>query len=249
MAGRNRQSVGEKSNVSVSPVILVTLSFALFSASVLLLEGCGKSNSSDVDKKIITPTEKKKAELLKKIDRKFENSDNHYELGQLYHNQGLLVKAEYEYNVALSFDPAHKNSQAAMVKVLLDNGNKPKSELTADIYINQASASAVEMLKLALAFQHQQLDEYALSCYRQALNLAPNSAKINRQIGYYYLSKGNKERARDYLVRSFQINPNQPEVAGQLGRLGIEVRIPRKKQESTKKLETMVQKSDKELTQ
>jgi Flp pilus assembly protein TadD len=75
--------------------------------------------------------------------------------------------------------------------------------------------------------------------------MAPNSAKINRQIGYYYLSKGNKDVARDYLSRSFQLNPNQPEVAGELGRLGVAVKIPRKTEKSTKKLDKMVEKSEK----
>ncbi|KKK97910.1 hypothetical protein LCGC14_2648010, partial [marine sediment metagenome] len=80
-----------------------------------------------------------------------------------------------------------------------------------------------------------------------ALHLAPNSAKIHRQIGYYYLSRNNKVRAKEYLVRSFQLNPNQPEVSGELGRLGVAVRIPRKTERSTKKLEKIVEQSDKDL--
>jgi Flp pilus assembly protein TadD len=136
-----------------------------------------------------------------------------------------------------------------LVKVLLDTGDVSKSKLSADIYINQTSASAVESLKLALAFQHQNLDEYAMICYRQALNLAPNSAKVNQQMGYYYLSKGDKERAKDYLIRSYQIDPYQPEVAGELGRLGVEVKIPRKTETSSKKLDKVLGESDKQLTQ
>jgi tetratricopeptide (TPR) repeat protein len=89
------------------------------------------------------------------------------------------------------------------------------------------------------------LDEYALTCYQQALRLAPNSAKINRQIGYYYLSKGNKAQGKDYLSRSFQLNPNQPDVAGELGRLGVVVKVPRKVQKQTKKLDKIVEESDK----
>ena len=100
---------------------------------------------------------------------------------------------------------------------------------------------------MGLAFQKEGLDEYALGCYQQALHLAPSSAKINRQIGYYYLSKGDKERAIDYLSRSFQLDPAQPEVAGQLGRLGGAVRIPRKTQKNTKKLAKIVEQSDKRV--
>jgi hypothetical protein len=56
-------------------------------------------------------------------------------------------------------------------------------------------------------------------------------------MGYYYLSKNDKVRAKEYLVRSFQLDPNQPEVAGELGRLGVEVRIPQRTDASGKQLE------------
>ena len=79
------------------------------------------------------------------------------------------------------------------------------------------------------------MDEYALVCYRQALGLSPNSAAIHKQIGYYYLSKKDMVLAEEYLRRSFQLDPYQPEVAGELGRMGVVVQIPRKVDKSGKK--------------
>ena len=192
-----------------------------------------------------TATDEKKTELLKRIDHRFEDPEAHYELGQMYHAEGLWTKAEDSYNTALNFKPAHRHAQAAMVKVMIDSGNTTKAAQLADIYMGQASIDAAESLRLALAFQKQQLDEYAVQCYQQAMRLAPNSAKVNRQMGYYYLSKGNKERARDYLSRSFALNPNQPEVAGELGRLGVETRIPRKTEQNTRRMDKIVEESDK----
>jgi len=193
-----------------------------------------------------TPSEKKKAELLRKVDRKFEDSQSHYELGQLYQADRLWPQAEYEYNTALGFDPVHRPAQAALIKVLKLSGNTAKSELSADFFINQATSSASSSLQLALAFQKEELDEYALTCYQQAMRLAPNSARINRQMGYYYLSKGEKDRARDYLTRSFQLDRNQPEVAMELGRLGIAVQRPRKTQHRTKSLDKIVDEADRQ---
>ena len=226
-----------------------------FLVCTLLFSGCDSFNKGrnakgpQVDEVEPTPAEKKKAKLLKQIDRKFENPDTHFELGRLYQADGLWTRAEYHYNIAFSFDPAHRAAQAAMVKVLLDSGDTAKAKLSAEIYTNQVSGSAAGSLQLALGFQRQQLDEYALTCYQQALQLAPNSAKINRQIGYYYLSKGDIARAKDYLTRSFQLNSNQPEVAGQLGRLGVEIKRPRKVEKGTKKLDKIVEQSDKEISQ
>lgn len=219
---------------------------------VLLFGGCEsfgvrKAKSPAIDEIAKTPADEKKAKLFKVIDRKFENPKAHFELGQLYQADGLWSQAEHEYNVALGFDPAHRQAQAAMVKVLSDGGDIAKSQIYADIYMNQVSGSAAESLKLGLAFQGQGLDGYALGCYRQALRLAPTSAKINRQIGYYYLSKGNREQARSYLSRSFQLDPLQPEVAGELGRLGVVVTIPRKTTRDTKKIDRIVEQSDKKV--
>ena len=214
----------------------------------LLLCGCKgpKTGSSQSDRITKTPAEQKKADLLRKLDRKFENPDAHYELGQLYHADGMWSKAQYHYNIALSFAPVHRPAQAAMVRALQDGSDKVKAKITVDIYMNQVGNSATESLKLGLAFQKQLLDDYALSCYRQALHLAPNSAKINRQIGYYYLSKQDKVRATEYLSRSFQLDPKQPDVAGELGRLGVQIRIPQKIEKNTRKLDKILEESDKE---
>jgi len=216
-----------------------------FLVCALLFSGCNSEKTKELKEVGMTPAEKEKAQLLKRIDRKFENPSAHYELGRLYQADGLWSQAEHQYSIALSFDPAYRDAQAARVKMLLESGDTVKAELLADEYMRQASVSAAGSLRLALAFQKQGMDEYALACYQQALRLAPNSAKINRQIGYYYLSKNDKNRAKDYLTRSFQLNPNQPEVAGELGRLGVGVKIPRKT-EKGKKLDKIVEESDRD---
>jgi len=171
--------------------------------------------------------EQRKAELLKQLDLRFENPDVHFELGQLYRAEGQWTKAEYHYDIALGFEPAHRPAQAALVKGLVDNGETAKAEQYAKAYINRVSSSAMASLQLADSFHKQGLDKYALTSYKQALRLAPNSSEVNKQLGYYYLSRDDKAQAKDYLSRSFQLNPNQPDVAGELGRLGVVVKIPR----------------------
>lgn len=220
---------------SVFVLILVLLSLYC----TLLLVGCNESQTAGakVDRSQSIPPAARKAELLKELERKFENPQAHFELAQLYQAEGLSQKAEYHYNTALTFDPSLAQAQAAMVRLFLDGGDAAKGKTYADVYIKQASPSPVQSLRLGMAFQKEQLDDYALACYQQALNLAPNSARVNKQIGYYYLSKGDKVQAKEFLVRSFQLDPNQPEVAGELGRLGVEVRIPVKAGTGTKKLE------------
>ncbi|MHC4456180.1 MAG: hypothetical protein ACYS0I_03640 [Planctomycetota bacterium] len=208
----------------------------------VLLVGCQKGAKIEKEKIVLSPTEAKKAQLLERIDSKFEDPGAHFELGQLYQAERRWTQAEYEYNTALSFDPAHRPAQASIVKVLLDSGSKATAKITADIYMSQVSASADESLLLAVEFQKRDLDEYALSCYRQALRKAPNSAMINRHLGYYYLGKGNDERAKEHLSRSFRLNPHQPDIAQELGRLGVVVEIPKQ----TSLLEKILKRSETE---
>jgi|GEM_PF-1718154 len=173
------------------------------------------------------PSKVTKADLQYQLERKFENPDAHCELGQLYCDEGQYAKAEYHFDIALQFDPVHRPTQAAMVNMFVKRGDKAKAQLYADMYIKQAAGSVSQSLELGQAFQTQGSDEYALACYQQALGLSPDSPEVNKHLGYYYLAKADKARAQEYLTRSFQTNPNQPDVALELGRLGVVVETPR----------------------
>ncbi len=205
-----------------------------------LAGGCQKTTVETTSEVMVSDIQEQKAQLLNQIEAKYESPDAHYKLGKLYQADGLWNKAEWHCNVALSFDPVHRQAQAAIVKLLADGGNQPRSSLSAEIYINQVSSSAQASLRLGQAFQMEALDEYAMACYQQALGMVPNSAAIHRQIGYYYLSKGDNVRAEEYLKRSFAINPYQAEVAGVLGRMGVIVQVPRKTENNTKKLDKIL---------
>ncbi len=239
---REVKTGGFDSWISTAPYISI---FFIFSF-VFFLTGCNETSSTtpQVDQIQQIPTESRKTELLDSLNRKFENPEAHFQLGQIYHSEGLWAKAEYHYNVALSFDPSLRDAQAAMVKLFLDSGETAKSKTYADIYMKQVSTAAGQALRLGIAFQNQRLDEYALACYQRGLTLAPNSAKIHKQIGYYYLSKNDTNRAKEYLTRSFQLDANQPEVAGELGRLGVEVKIPQNTRTDTKELDKIVEQTN-----
>jgi tetratricopeptide (TPR) repeat protein len=192
----------------------------------LFVIGCRNTSTARVDQNVRAATDIHKAELLKELDKKWENPPVHFELGQLYHAAGDYSKAEYYYNIALGFNPAYREVQAAMVKVQLDKGDKTKADWVANGYMTQVASMPEQLLSLGVAFEKQGLDDYALKCYQEALKTAPDSSAVNRQLGYYYLAKNKKDLAKEYFIRSFQLNPDQPDVAGELGRLGVAVRIP-----------------------
>jgi tetratricopeptide (TPR) repeat protein len=207
---------------------------------VLLVFGCQRADAPGVARNVRTAADIRKAELIKELDRKWENPAAHYELGQLYHAASDWSKAEWHYNIALGFNPAYRDAQAAIAKLQLDKGDKAKGEWAAKAYMAQVASSPEQMVALGVAFERQGLDGYALKCLKDALAMAPDSYTVNRQLGYYYLARNQKESAKEYFIRSFQINSNQPDVAGELGRLGVAVRIP---QAATPSSETASQSS------
>jgi tetratricopeptide (TPR) repeat protein len=184
----------------------------------ILIGGCPPGRSDQP-----TTTAQARQRIQNQIESNYKDPDAHYQLGKLNQADGLWAQAEHEFTVALSFDPVHRPSQAAMVKVLFDSGQSAKAKLSTGFYINQASTSAAGSLELGSAFQKEGLDDAALTCYQRAFSLAPTSAPVNKQLGYFYLKKSDKEKAKDYLIRSFQADPYQPDVAGELGKLGVAI--------------------------
>ncbi|MBP8911028.1 MAG: hypothetical protein KBI32_05955 [Phycisphaerae bacterium] len=219
MTGRQR---------SAKPVAKEILLHVLLCTALFALWGCGDGARTvrPIDTIPVPPSDKTEAQLLAELDRKFENPQAHYELARLYHKSQNWNKAEYHYNVALGFQPSNRAAQAGVVKMNIDRGQTAQAEQFANTYIRQAGVAVSEMLRLGWEFEQVGLDAYALRCFRQALEAAPDSFEANRQIGFYYLGKGDNTLAKQYLMKSFQLNPRQPDVAGALGRLGVVVEAP-----------------------
>ena len=168
----------------------------------------------------------RKMELLEQIEKKYENPEAHYQLGKLSYEEGHLDKADFEYHVALGFDPVHYRAQAGLVRVATDQKQADRARIIAELYINQAAVSAPASIRLGKAFQNEGLGDYALSCYYQASGVAPKSPEPYKLIGYHYLEKGDKVRAEENFRRSFELDPYQADVAAELGRLGVVIGSP-----------------------
>ncbi|MDH4202092.1 MAG: hypothetical protein OEV87_04300 [Phycisphaerae bacterium] len=192
----------------------------------LSLAGCGSSEKAPTSDQVTAAAQTEKGQLLEKIDRRYENPEAHYKLGRLYYNEGALDRADFEYRVTLGFDPVHYRAQAGVVKVLEDQKAPQRAQTIAELYISQTAVSAKNSLRLGKAFENEGLSEYALSCYYQTIGLDPEMAEPYKLLGFHYLNAGDKVRAEENLRRSFELNPYQPDVSGELGRLGVIITTP-----------------------
>lgn len=165
-------------------------------------------------------------ELRGKLDKKFEDPEAHYQLGKLAHSRRQFDKAIFEYHTALGFNPMHYRAQAGIVKATMDQKKPDQANTIAELYISQAAFSAPRSLQLGRVFEKEGLDNHALGCYYQAAGLAPKSSEPYKMLGHYYMAKGDKVRAEENLRRSFELNPNQPDVSSELGRLGVHIQGP-----------------------
>ena len=124
---------------------------AMVMVSVLAF-GCASKKKENVVSKISTPTgEMSKIELQRKVERKYTDAEAHYKLGKLYQADGLWEKAEAEYHIASSFDPAHWRAEAAKVKMLQQKGETDRSKLTAEQAMNRASVLAESSLLFSMS--------------------------------------------------------------------------------------------------
>lgn len=220
MTGKRRGS-GPAARKLILCVLLGSVLFVLWSC-----EGVGTKPNPPASTMTVTsdPTE---AQLLAELDKRWENAQAQYQLARIYHQAQNWTKAEWRYSNALGLDPANKAAQAGQVKLFIDRGDPAKAEQFARGYMQQAALSSVrESLRLGWEFRQVNLDEYALRCFRQALDADPSSFEANKQIGFYYRDKGDTAKTKQYLLRSFELNPRQPDVAGALGKLGIIVQLP-----------------------
>ena len=173
------------------------------------------------------PRNQKKIGLLTDLDKKYDNPEAHYNLGRLYYLDGMYDRARFHYDVALKFNPVHYRAMAGMVKTLRQEGKTLEAKEKSRAYIAQASESVQRLVRLGDAFMKHELPELAIDCYQQVLRMEPESAVAYKKIGMYHLEKDQKVKAEEYLRRSFEIDPYQADVAGELGKMGIVVEIPR----------------------
>ena len=216
--------------------------FRHISATVFLAVLCAAAGCNEVDVNTgdIPPVRSdiRKTELLQQLQRRFADPELHFELGKIYQTEGQWDKAVFEFRVAKGYNPVHWDAAAATVKTFYQAGKNDRAVIMSENYINEAGYSATSSLQLGKAFQNEMLEDEALTCYQQALRIAPDSAGLNKQVGYYYLAKNDLVRAEQYLRRSFEIEPSA-EVSGALGRLGIAVELPRKNVIDAGKLDQM----------
>jgi len=200
-------------------------SYAAISLVICVLAGCRTPSNPSRNRAMDTIPDKE-SYLLSELKTRYQNAEAHCELGRYYLNQGSMDKAKFHLETALGFDSALRPAQAAYIRLTSElEGEMAGQRLCAE-YQRPLLSSVPEMIKLANALGDEGLDTLSLSCFQRILSIQPNSAEAHRQLGYFYLARKDNEKAKLHFSRSFEANPNQPDVAGELGRMGVTIETP-----------------------
>ena len=196
-------------------------------AVALLLAGCTETEKGPTGGGVVTTADRKVA-LRSAIDQRFENPRAHYELGKIYRDEGLWEQAEFHFGVVTRIAPTHWPARAALVRLLTDRKRTADASVAVRSFVGQ-TASPVELMRLTQAFRNEGLEGPALEALQEGLKRWPDSALIYKQLGLYYLAKEDHRQAEQYLRRSFELDGHQPDVAYELGKLGVIIETPKPK--------------------
>jgi len=197
----------------------------MLTVALALMTGCQPAPVNDPLAGLSPDQQKQK--LFEQFEARYGTPMAHYKLGQIYETEGELRRAGYHYENAADFKPYFWAAQAASVKAYQDAKFPDKVARLEDKWATMA-AHADDCLSLAKAYELVGLTAPAKAVYAKAEKVAPKSAKVFKASGYFYLANKDKAIAEAKFRRSFELDPYQPDVSAELGKMGVIVQSPRK---------------------
>ncbi|HUW81305.1 MAG TPA: tetratricopeptide repeat protein [Phycisphaerae bacterium] len=133
-----------------------------------------------------------------------------------------LDEAIHWFDSAIESFPGYTDAQIAHVQALDLQGKYRKALQAAEWADTYVGPGAKQKLVLAGHYERiGDLDE-ALLCYRQAAAIESDNSYVRAELGRFYARQGLTSQARAEFQRAQELRPTDPDVAGDLARLGPE---------------------------
>lgn len=158
--------------------------------------------------------ESKQWDYVKLGERKIkENPDNPYfyaELASQYAEMGLYIKSLECYRKALEKDAYHADWWAELGSLLFISNEKKKAEQAFIISLRIDPNCFPSLRNLALLYLESGQQNDALTLLYKAENIQSDNPEILHLIGCILHEKGEKQKAKEYFLRSYTLSPNNP---------------------------------------
>ncbi len=151
----------------------------------------------------------KKATLKNFILEQPDNASLYAQLGAVYNNAGDYDSSIIAYKKAISIDASNSDNYNQLGMVYGRNKGMFDSSI---YYLNMAiakdpnNADAYENLGVGYAMKKD--FQNALTIFRQGLQVNPNSAKLNLNLGYTYMNMGKPAEGQPYINRAYELDPS-----------------------------------------
>ena len=176
--------------------------------------------------KTTTYYRKAKQEFQTAAENDPTGSNRHFNLGRVCQDLKEYDQAVREYDLAIQYFPGNAKAHWGKIYCLVNKG-APQEQ------INEAVATAVKDVQLdpgriyltwAMGYYHTERISEMPAMLTKAAEASPKDAYVQATVGRFYQAIGDTGSAIKHLVIAYELNPNQPGVAYDLGMLGQ--RIP-----------------------
>lgn len=156
--------------------------------------------------------------LMPNTDNRFSYviADIHFDIANIYKNQGRLAEAADEYATALKFNPQRAETLFNYGKTLYASG-RPVDALATFRKVLRLDEKFYEAHN-EMGIAHEMLREYraAEKSYLECIEIEPRFAQAHRNLGLLYVTKlGEGDKAVLHLEKTLELDPDQPD-AGKL---------------------------------
>ncbi len=148
-------------------------------------------------------------------------TDRHYNLASAYQELKEYGRAIAEYDRALQCYPGNGKAHSGKIDCLVKM-KAPQKQL--DEVVATAASIVLQpgriYLTLAMAYYYAGRTAEVPAALEKAVKAAPSDPHVQVRAGRFYRALGDIDSAKKYLRIAYQLNPEEPDVAYELGILG-----------------------------
>jgi tetratricopeptide (TPR) repeat protein len=184
---------------------------AAHSGKAVVLLNRLQSSSFTVIKNRDSILKQAESECQQSLSRDPYNPEAHYNLGQVYKEQGKLMEASAEFNEAIKSDPSYSDAYAGLGMAKLQTNSFAEAEENFKRAVSLNSGNSTAHFGLGKTYVRQGRFDDAIKELNTSLYQNPNSAPARQALGEAYEGQGNTVAAIKEYQESLRIKPENSE--------------------------------------
>jgi tetratricopeptide (TPR) repeat protein len=163
--------------------------------------------------------------LLEAAIAKNKSSPVHHDwLGQVYMRSGQVDKAETAFSTAIALAPKVPEFRISLGSLRTQEGKLDEARAAFEEALTLRPDQPLALYNMGVISAMQKEFDKAIDFFHRAERAGPPNHALYNSLAQLYEEKGQPERAIEYLKRSLQMRPDQPERKAELDRLQGRVR-------------------------